>query len=116
MVSGSGAFPKAYRGSGTTIVLGFTEVGAMLSAPLLGWIIDGYGFTPMFLTASGTTFVIGIGFWLTSGLREEAKSPSFSQKTAEAREENETGVGVAEELPDADEQPTAPFPQLGRSA
>jgi MFS family permease len=102
---GAGAFPKAYRGSGTTIVLGFTEVGAMLSAPLLGWIIDAFGFTPMFLTASGTAFVIGIAFWLTSGLRQEAKG------TLQGNE-----IGVEEELADDEEQPTAPFPQLGRSA
>jgi MFS family permease len=111
---GSGAFPKAYRGSGTTIVLGFTEVGAMLSAPLLGWIIDVYGFTAMFLTASASTLVIGVVFWLTSGLRVEARSRSLTSETEETPDES--GIGVEEELPDDEDQATAPLPQLGRSA
>src|SRR4029079_3393962 len=46
---GAGAFPKEYRGSGTTIVLGCTDVGAMVFAQPLGWIIVKFGFTPMFL-------------------------------------------------------------------
>jgi len=45
---GAGAFPVQYRGTGTTIILGFTEIGAMLSSPVMGWVIDHYGFTPMF--------------------------------------------------------------------
>jgi MFS family permease len=37
---GTETFPRAYRGTGTTIILGFTEIGVAISAPLLGWIID----------------------------------------------------------------------------
>lgn len=37
---GSGRFPVAYRGTGTTLILGFQEVGLALSAPLLGMLID----------------------------------------------------------------------------
>ncbi|MFN8858517.1 MAG: MFS transporter [Planctomycetaceae bacterium] len=37
---GSGRFPAAYRGTGTTLILGFQEVGLALSAPLLGMLID----------------------------------------------------------------------------
>ncbi|MGZ0164393.1 MAG: MFS transporter [Planctomycetales bacterium] len=37
---GTETFPREYRGTGTTIILGFTEVGVAISAPLLGWIID----------------------------------------------------------------------------
>lgn len=37
---GTETFPREYRGTGTAIILGFTEIGVAVSAPLLGWIID----------------------------------------------------------------------------
>lgn len=37
---GTETFPRAYRGTGTAIILGFTEIGVAISAPALGWIID----------------------------------------------------------------------------
>lgn len=37
---GTATFPREYRGTGTTIILGFTEIGVAVSAPILGWIID----------------------------------------------------------------------------
>jgi MFS family permease len=56
---GAGRFPIQYRGSGTTLVLGFTELGTALAAPLLGLLIDQgnagggtRGFSWMFLSAS----------------------------------------------------------------
>jgi MFS family permease len=60
---GAGAFPKEYRGTGTTIVLGFTEIGAMISAQPLGWMIVEHGFGPMFLSVSiAGLLVAGIYF------------------------------------------------------
>lgn len=44
---GAGAFPEQYRGTGTTITLAAVDMGTILSAPLLGWLIDGYGFQVM---------------------------------------------------------------------
>ena len=58
--TGSGAFPKRYRGTGTTIVLGFIEVGIVLSAPVLGAIIDQFSFVSMFYTTSTTAALAGI--------------------------------------------------------
>ncbi len=55
---GSGSFPPMYRGTGTTITLGFTEVGVLLSAPVLGRIIDSFGFTPMFWTSSAFALLV----------------------------------------------------------
>jgi MFS family permease len=59
---GSGRFPREYRGTGTSIVLAFIEVGVAVFAPLLGWIIDSGidrgvadPYKPMFLT-SGIVF------------------------------------------------------------
>jgi MFS family permease len=62
---GSGKFPVQYRGTGTTLILGFMDLGMIVGAPVLGRIIDqGHktwgsaqaGFDGMFYTASG--FVI----------------------------------------------------------
>ncbi len=57
---GAGAFPREYRGTGTTIVLGFVELGAMFSAPVLGGIIDRFGFSAMFYTAAAAAMLTGI--------------------------------------------------------
>lgn len=65
---GSGAFPREYRGTGTTIVLGFLEIGMMISAPRLGWIIDHYGFAAMFWTSS--LIAVGVmGLYAVTGAR-----------------------------------------------
>ena len=50
---GAGAFPVQYRGTGTTITLAAVDMGTILTAPLLGWMIDNYGFHPMFYLVSG---------------------------------------------------------------
>jgi MFS family permease len=62
---GSGSFPRYFRGTGTTIVIGFTEVGAMISAPILGWTIDSYGFTPMFMGAGCFGLFVSLLYTLT---------------------------------------------------
>ncbi len=63
---GAGAFPPEYRGSGTTITLGFMDLGVFLSAPILGRVIDAYGFNAMFLISSGTAMAIGVIFGLAT--------------------------------------------------
>lgn len=55
---GAGAFPPEYRGTGTTMILGFVDLGTILSAPLLGRIIDHHGFTPMFVTSASVSLAI----------------------------------------------------------
>ena len=59
---GSGAFPKECRGAGTAIILGFTDFGSLLFAPLLGRIIVEYGFTAMYLTSSGAALAAALGY------------------------------------------------------
>lgn len=66
---GSESFPREYRGTGTTIVMGFFDVGTFVSAPILGTIIDTFdrtGFTPMFLTAAAVAIVVAVIYALTS--------------------------------------------------
>ncbi len=68
---GAGAFPREYRGSGTTVVLGFTEVGAMIGAPILGSVIDYAGFEAMFLTAGGFALVTGVYYAVSANWAED---------------------------------------------
>lgn len=70
---GSGVFPRQYRGTGTTIVLGFTEVGVAISAPALGWLIDNCRargvadpFVPMFFASAMTAVATGIVYFLAT--------------------------------------------------
>lgn len=55
---GAGAFPPEYRGTGTTIILAFVDLGTMLSAPLLGRLIEAEGFTRTYLAMAGFTFAV----------------------------------------------------------
>lgn len=61
---GAGAFPEQYRGTGTTITLAAIDCGTILTAPILGWIIDHHGFYPMFYCVSGTLLVGAVSFAL----------------------------------------------------
>lgn len=61
---GSGAFPKECRGTGTAIILGFTDFGSLLFAPVLGRIIDLYGFRAMYMTSSLAALLIALGYML----------------------------------------------------
>ena len=72
---GSEAFPRKFRGTGTTVVMGFFELGVVVSAPILGTIIDafdGHGFTPMFLFAGSVTVIVGVVYLLTTARTSDA--------------------------------------------
>lgn len=104
---GSGAFPKEYRGTGTTVVLGFTELGSVISAPILGRIIDrcraaGYAdpFAPMFYSsASFATFAAVAYWWSTRGKTDDEQ---------EAAREVEVAAQVAELDPESCSRSLAP--------
>ena len=59
---GAGVFPPRYRGTGTTMILGFVDLGTVLGAPLFGWVIDNSGYTVMFLTAATMAGAIVVGY------------------------------------------------------
>ena len=59
---GSGAFPKECRGAGTAIILGFTDFGSLIFAPILGRIIVEYGFTAMYLTSSSSALLAALAY------------------------------------------------------
>lgn len=107
---GSEAFPIQYRGTGTTLVMGFFDVGTFASAPVLGGIIDafdGAGFTPMFLFAASTAVSVAFVYSVTTartpdsdlavnpfaseGLAAEnlAREPTFAGPSARDRSASE---------------------------
>ncbi|MCA9077023.1 MAG: MFS transporter [Planctomycetaceae bacterium] len=75
---GAGAFPPEYRGSGTTITLGFMDLGVFISAPILGRVIDTYGFNAMFLTSAGTAIAIGLFYAVRTFGLTDADSDSVT--------------------------------------
>lgn len=60
---GSGTFPEHYRGTGTTLILGFIELGTFMASPFYGWMILQYGFQPMLLTATAATVILIVVYW-----------------------------------------------------
>lgn len=72
---GTEAFPVQYRGTGTTLVLGFFDLGGALSAPVLGAIIDrfdGIGFPQMYYSAAFVSVFVAIGYLLTGAKRHDS--------------------------------------------
>jgi MFS family permease len=59
---GAESFPERYRGTATTLILGFIDVGALCGAPALGLLIDHYGFHTTFLCAGGAILVVAMLF------------------------------------------------------
>jgi MFS family permease len=74
---GSGAFPKECRGAGTAIILGFTDFGSLIFAPILGRIVDNYGFRAMYYTSSGTALVVALGYMLVASWHPDEESEAF---------------------------------------
>ncbi len=94
---GSGAFPKEYRGTGTTVVLGFTELGIVISGPILGAIIDlsrarglADPFAPMFYASASFALFAAIAYWWSS--RGEIDEEQQAAKDADA------AIDAAQEL------------------
>ena len=79
---GAGAFPKECRGTGTAIILGFTDFGSLLFAPILGRIIDVYGFQAMYLTSSGAALAVALGYMFVAvwHVDEESQREVRSEK------------------------------------
>lgn len=49
---GAGTFPKECRGAGTAIILGFTDFGSLVYAPILGRIGDEFGYQAVYCTSA----------------------------------------------------------------
>ncbi len=73
---GTEAFPPEYRGSGTTLVLGFFDLGGTIAAPILGAVIDYYngaGFQQMFLGSASVSVFIGGYYYLIGSQRPDSE-------------------------------------------
>lgn len=109
---GAGAFPREYRGTGTTIVLGFTEVGVMLASPVLGWTIDRFGFSAMFSVASVLPLLIAVVYRFTAG-----RVPDADMQLASSEFQPAMNIAAAEVTAAATAQgeQAVPFPHVGRT-
>lgn len=84
---GTATFPVEYRGSGTTLILGMFDIGQLTMAPILGRVIDNFGFAVMFYGTAGTAAVVAVGYaLLTRGASDNdgqdvvvRKDPSFDR-------------------------------------
>lgn len=89
---GAGRFPPHYRGTGTTLVLGFIDLGTIIASPILGTLIDygntlgerlsarsptasspfqRFGFTLMFVAAGGSVGLVLLYYWLIASRRPD---------------------------------------------
>ncbi|MDA0833934.1 MAG: MFS transporter [Planctomycetota bacterium] len=92
---GTASFPLAYRGTGTTLVLGFLDVGSALFAPILGGIIDYFhppGFSQMFLFTAGFTLAVIIIYTLTSARTPDNEHQDFATENKSVAPEYKISV------------------------
>lgn len=82
---GSGKFPVQYRGTGTTLILGFMDLGMIIGAPVLGRMIDAgkrwsgtaqVGFDIMFYAASGFVTLSLLFYAFTGARRPDEDMPA----------------------------------------
>ena len=113
---GSGAFPSAYRGTGTALVLGFADLGTALSAPALGSVIDyfgGAGFAQMFVAASAVALIVAAVYGLTAARRPEIGIDSRTSTTGEGDPMEATRASTGDEG-DADVVPALVTAHVGQ--
>lgn len=63
----SGTFPVEFRGTGTTIALGFIDMGMVISGPIIGILIDKWSFPIMFYVVAAFLVITIFGYRLTAG-------------------------------------------------
>ncbi|MEZ6057350.1 MAG: MFS transporter [Planctomycetaceae bacterium] len=81
---GSEVFPPELRGTGTTMILGFIDVGMALLSQPLGWIIDRFGFVTMMLTSASLMCGVAITYALgTLGQTDTDLHPRVATEPSE---------------------------------
>lgn len=106
---GAGRFPVQYRGSGTTLVLGFTELGTAVAAPLLGMLIDKgnaaggtLGFSWMFTSAAGVAAAVAVLYALTAARHPDRDPHHDLAETSGPLIEAESDAGEMISVPAAE--------------
>jgi MFS family permease len=94
---GSGAFPQSSRGVGTTLAMGFIDVGSLVFAPLLGSIIDygnlvltplwkiqmeNFGFQCMFWTSIASHLLVLAIYSVKNGMVVDPEQVTYQPKPA----------------------------------
>jgi len=111
---GAGSFPIEFRGLGTTLILGFCELGCAIFAPVLGTIIDHAGFQMMYTIATISAVTVAVIYQLTAARQrdtEQQEPPQLKTATVEPEEQAEPT-----ENPAIKESVVIPFPHIGRNA
>lgn len=93
---GAGAFPRIHRGTGTTITLAFVDLGLMVTAPFLGWLIDNWGFAPMFSTAAGILFAMAALYGLMTAHIVDADLDADAVAEADRRRTSSVSISPAD--------------------
>lgn len=68
---GSDAFPTQYRGTATTVTLGAIDLGMLVTAPALGWLIDQFSFALMFNVTAGLCTTMAFAYTMIHGFSHE---------------------------------------------
>jgi MFS family permease len=84
---GAGAFPREARGTGTAIILGFTDFGSLVCSPLLGRLIVASGFQTMFWTSSGLACAVAAVYALIALRHPDAEAEEYRVATQTAEME-----------------------------
>ncbi|MFH5805371.1 MFS transporter [Alienimonas sp. DA493] len=89
---GTETFPLRYRGTASTLILGFFDLGMLICAPVLGGMVDlgvasglsgGTEFIPMFVGAALLDGGIGLYYHLAAGRREDVDVLAEAEKRGE---------------------------------
>jgi len=114
---GAGQFPVRYRGSGTTLVLGFVDLGMALFAPVLGAIIDyfdGTGFREMFFTSSATSLAIAVLYSLTTARKPDLDRDEADEESVyQVPDVGDLGADETDDETDDEEEPSVAVPLIG---
>ena len=86
----AGTFPAQFRGTGTTVALGFVDLGTVIFAPILGWLIDSYDFTTTFYTTATIIIIVMAYYHLTAGQIKDHDIHHHEATENEGRLKNET--------------------------
>ena len=92
---GTETFPLRYRGTASTLILGFFDLGMLLCAPVLGGVVDagaalgltgGAEFAPMFLGAAAAVCAVGVYYAAAVGLGADVDLLAEAEKRGDLSE------------------------------
>jgi len=82
---GTERFPTQYRGTGTTLLLCMIDVGGVVTAPLLGGLIDHVSFQAMFSTIAGAALVTAVLYQFKLGRQFDPETLPLEEQQARTK-------------------------------